>query len=173
MPQRTDTFDLGRLGLTSGQGRTVELHATLAAVVFGNDSYAASPDPVPVRLDISRTTGAGWALRLRFTAQLDGPCFRCLKAASPTFEVDLREVHQPGAGEELQSPYMREDDDELDLLRWVRDGLQLSLPAQITCASDCRGLCPQCGVDLNEDPDHEHEREPDPRWAKLSEIKFE
>ena len=35
------------------------------------------------------------------------------------------------------------------------------------------GLCPQCGANLNEDPEHAHEAEPDPRWAKLSELKFD
>jgi uncharacterized protein len=29
-----------------------------------------------------------------------------------------------------------------------------------------------CGADLNGDPGHAHEREPDPRWAKLSELKL-
>jgi uncharacterized protein len=38
---------------------------------------------------------------------------------------------------------------------------------------DCRGLCPECGANLNDDPEHAHEAEPDPRWAKLSEIRFE
>ena len=32
--------------------------------------------------------------------------------------------------------------------------------------------CPECGADLNADPAHEHDREPDPRWAKLSELEL-
>jgi uncharacterized protein len=63
--------------------------------------------------------------------------------------------------------------DELDLRGWVRDALRLALPEQITCTPECLGLCPQCGIDLNDDPSHAHEREPDPRWAKLSELKFD
>ena len=173
MPQRTDSFDLGRLGLTSGQGRRLDLHVPADAVVFGNDRYAVGPDPVPVRLDVSRTTGAGWALRLRFEATLDGPCMRCLERATPGFAVDAREVHQPSGGEELQSPYVSGDADEIDLRRWVKDALRLTLPEQITCTPACLGLCAQCGANLNDDPGHEHEREPDPRWAKLSELKFD
>ena len=53
-----------------------------------------------MRLDISRTTGDGWALRLRFSARVDGPCMRCLELATPEFDVDSYEVHQPGAGDE-------------------------------------------------------------------------
>jgi uncharacterized protein len=170
MPQRTDLFDLGRLGLTSGEGRRLDLFVHLDAFAYGGSSYAVTPELVPVRLDVSRTTGQGWALRLRFSAGLEGPCMRCLEPAAPVFDVDAYEIHQPGGGEELTSPYM---DEELDLQAWARDALALALPAQLTCRPDCAGLCPECGANLNEDPTHAHERAPDQRWAKLSELKFD
>jgi len=172
MPQRSDSFDLGGLALTSGEGRRLELHTGIEPFDFGGQRYAVTRDMVPVRLDVSRTTGNGWALRLRFAAPLEGPCMRCLAPAEPVFEVDAREVHQPGAGEELQSPYVG-DDAELDLRGWARDALALAMPAQIACRPDCAGLCAQCGADLNEDPEHHHEPAPDPRWAKLGEIRFD
>jgi len=170
MPQRTDTFDLSRLGLTSGEGRRLDLHAHVEPFDYGGQRYAVEPELVPVRVDVSRTTGNGWALRLRFTATLTGPCMRCLEDATPEFSVDAYEVDQPGGGDELSSPYL---DDELDLQAWSRDALALALPSQLTCKPDCLGLCPRCGANLNADPGHAHEAEPDPRWAKLSEIKFE
>src|SRR3954463_7153436 len=172
MPQRTDSFDLARLGLTSGEGRRLDLHAHLAPFDYGGEHYPVTPELVPVRLDVSRTTGPGWALRLRFTAGLEGPCMRCLEPAAPSFEVDAREVHQAGAGEELTSPYVAEGD-ELDVAAWARDALALELPPQLTCRPDCAGLCGVCGANLNEAPDHRHESEPDGRWAKLSELKFD
>ena len=92
MAQRTDIFSLGRLGLSSGEGRRLELHATLDPLELGGERYAATPAAVPVRLDVSRTTGNGYALRLRFAAALEGPCMRCLGPAAPRFEVDAREV---------------------------------------------------------------------------------
>jgi DUF177 domain-containing protein len=173
MPQRTDVFDLARLRLTSGEGRRLDLHVRVEPFSFGGQAYVAEPDLVPVRLDVSRTTGSGWALRLRFAVSVTGPCVRCLEPAEPRFEVDAREIEQPGAGDdELSSPYV-DDEGELDLASWARDALALTLPAQIKCREDCAGLCAQCGANLNEDPDHAHEAEPDPRWAKLSEIRFE
>jgi uncharacterized protein len=172
MPQRTDTFELAPLGLRSGDGRRLHLHVAVDGFQYGGERYEVAPRLVPVRLDVSRTTGMGWALRLRFTAGLDGPCMRCLEPAAREFEVDAREVSQPGGGEELSSPYVGRDD-ELDLAAWARDALALALPAQITCREDCAGLCGQCGANLNEDPGHHHEPEPDPRWAKLGELKFE
>ena len=172
MAQRTDTFELGRLGISSGEGRRLDLYAAADGLSFGGERYDVSPQPIPVRLDISRMVGNGWALRLRFGAEVSGPCMRCLDPASPRFEVDVREVSRPGGGDELLSPYV-DAEDELDLHAWVRDALALSIPDQITCRPDCRGLCPQCGENLNEHPDHAHERAPDPRWAKLGELKFD
>ena len=172
MPQRTDVFDLARLGLTSGEGRRLELHAALAAFDYGGQRYEVEPPLLPVQLDVSRTTGNGYALRLRFRAELNGPCMRCLDPAELGFDVDAREISQPGAGEELESPYVSADG-ELDVESWARDALALTLPAQITCRPDCAGLCPRCGANLNDDPGHRHDPEPDQRWSKLSEIKFD
>jgi uncharacterized protein len=64
-------------------------------------------------------------------------------------------------------------DEQLDIHGWVRDAFALTLPAQVLCREDCAGLCPQCGVNLNDQPDHEHEAEPDPRWAALRDLKLE
>ena len=173
MAQRTDIFSLGRMGLTSGEGRRLELHTVLAPLDLGGERYTPYPELVLVRLDISRTTGNGYALRLRFSATLTGPCMRCLGPAAPSFDIDAREVDQPGAGDEdMRSPYVDADED-LDLSAWARDAFALAVPAQIACTPACRGLCPHCGANLNEEPEHAHEAEPDPRWSKLSEIRFE
>jgi uncharacterized protein len=172
MAQRTDILELGRLGLASGQGRRMDVHTGLDPFHYGGESYAVTPPLVPVRVDVSRTTGNGWALRLRFEAGLQGQCMRCLEPAHPTFAVDVHEVHQANASEELTSPYVNPED-ELDVAGWAREALALELPAQITCREDCAGLCGQCGANLNEQPDHAHEAAPNARWAKLGELKFD
>ena len=171
MAARTDIFDLGTLSLTSGEGRRLTLAVAPGAFDFGGTSYAVDPAEVDAVLDISRMTHGGYALRLRFASGLSGPCMRCLEPAAPRFEVDAREVDQPGGGEELSSPYVKGD--ELDLAAWARDAYALALPAQLVCREDCAGLCPECGINLNHDPEHEHEQAPDPRWAKLRELRFE
>ncbi len=185
---RADSFDLAGLRLTAGEGRRFDLHVALDPFSLAGETYPVHPQPVPVRLDISRTTGDGYALRLRFEASLSGPCMRCLEPTEPSFSVDVREVSQPadprgsapgrGRGgardedDELSSPYIEHG--VLDLRAWARDALSLSVPANLLCRQDCAGLCPVCGTDLNQaGPDHGHEREPDPRWAALSKLRFE
>lgn len=163
-------FDLARLQLSSGEGRRLDLDVPLQRLRYGEQPYSVEGDRAAARLDVSHTT-TGWSLRLRYGVKLDGPCMRCLEPADATVAVDAREIDQPGGGEELDSPYV--DGDELDLTGWARDALALALPTQIVCSEDCRGLCAACGANLNDDPAHEHEREPDPRWAKLRELKLD
>jgi uncharacterized protein len=172
MALRTDTFDLAGLRLTPGAGRRLELQVAIDPFELGGEHYTVEPPLVPVQLDISRTTGSGYALRLALEATLTGPCMRCLSPAAPVFTVEALEVSQPGEGDELESPYVA---DGLRALRsWARDALALTVPAQLLCRPECAGLCPTCGADLNEaGPDHAHESSPDPRWAKLSELRFD
>ena len=173
MPVRTDTFDLRGLHLGSGAGRRLDLNVSIDPFVLGGERYAAEPALIPVKLDVSRTTGEGYALRLRFDAVLSGPCMRCLEAARPTFHVESREVSQPGGDVELRSPYL--DGEILDLRSWARDAFALALPTQVLCRDECAGLCAECGANLNDAaPDHGHgERPLDQRWAKLSELRLQ
>ncbi|HEY1357572.1 MAG TPA: DUF177 domain-containing protein [Thermoleophilaceae bacterium] len=171
MGQPTDVFDIGRLGLSSGEGRRLDVDVRVEPFDFGGQEYSVEGRRVPATLDVAHTT-AGYSLRLRFEAGLSGPCMRCLEPAARTIAVDAREVDQPGGGDELDSPYLEEE--HLDLKAWARDALALALPAQIVCRDDCKGLCAICGENLNTaGPEHEHEREPDPRWAALRELKLD
>ncbi|HEX3511479.1 MAG TPA: DUF177 domain-containing protein [Solirubrobacteraceae bacterium] len=165
-------LDLASLRLTPGEGRRLELEVPIEPFTFGGERYEPAPSAVPVRLEISRMTGGGYALRAGFTAALEGPCMRCLKPAAPLVEVDAREVDRPGGGEELQSPYV--EGERLDLSAWARDALALAMPAKVLCREECLGLCPVCAADLAEaGPEHHHEAPRDPRWAKLRELGLE
>jgi uncharacterized protein len=172
MPAQTHDFDLSGLRLSSGEGRRLELAVGLGALELGGERYTTDPGRVPVLLEVSRMTGNGYALRLRFTAVLLGPCMRCLKEARTEIAVDAREVDRPGGGEELSSPYL--SDEVLDLAGWAHDAFALAVPTRVLCREDCAGLCPECAADLNEaGPDHHHERPVDPRWAKLGELELD
>jgi uncharacterized protein len=169
MASKADVFDLGGLRLGAGEGRRLELEVAQDPFELAGTRYVPLPERVPVTLDVSRMTGGGYALRLCLVATLQGPCMRCLEAAEPLVEVTAREVELPGGGDELDSPYVQGE--MLDLHGWVHDAVALAAPDQVLCMPDCRGLCPICAVALaSAGPDHHHESEPDPRWAKLREL---
>lgn len=167
-PERT--LDIDRLALVPGGGTRLDLAVDPGGVELGGQAYAGPGEPASARLDVSRTA-SGYAFRLRFAVDLEGPCVRCLETAKRRIEVDSREVHLPASGdEELESPYMEEQ--ELRLADWAHDALVLAAPTQFLCREQCAGLCPVCGESLNDaDPAaHRHETSTDPRWAKLREL---
>jgi uncharacterized protein len=102
-----------------------------------------------------------------------GECVRCLEAVEGDVTADLQELFVYPDVEREQS----DDGDEeprlvgtlLDMEPVVRDALVLALPLQPVCREDCRGLCPECGTRLADDPDHRHDRI-DPRWAALQDA---
>ncbi len=165
--------DLERLALSSGQARALDLEVALEPIELGGQAYTPAADGSEARLDVSRTS-SGYALRLRFSSELTGPCVRCLEEAATDLEIDAREVDQGGtADEELRSPYV--SDGDLDLGRWANDALVLALPDQILCREECAGLCSVCGESLNDaDPEaHRHQSGGDPRMAKLRDLKLD
>jgi uncharacterized protein len=175
MAQRADILDLARFVHSPGEGRRVDVDVGPGELAYGAQRYAVSGGTMDARVDVSRTA-SGYALRLRFTASVTGPCVRCLAGAEMDVAVDAREVDQPGGSEEegLRSPYV--DGDELDVGAWAHDALALAMPGQFLCRPDCAGLCAVCGESLNDaDPaEHRHEEEADAGpFAKLRELRLE
>jgi uncharacterized protein len=165
--------DLERLALSHGQARALDLEVGLDSIELAGQDYVPAGGGSEARLDVSRTS-TGYALRLRFSTEVTGPCVRCLEDAASGIEVDSREIDQGGtADEELRSPYVSEGN--LDIDRWANDALVLAFPTQPLCRSDCAGLCPVCGESLNDaDPeDHRHSTGGDPRMAKLKDLRLE
>jgi uncharacterized protein len=165
--------DLERLALSHGQARSLDLEIDLDPIELGGQTYSPAGGGGEARLDVSRTS-TGYALRLRFSSELTGPCVRCLEEAATDLEIDSREVDQGGtADEELRSPYV--SDGNLDVGRWANDALVLAFPSQPLCREDCAGLCSVCGEPLNDaDPDaHRHSQGGDPRMAKLRDLKLD
>ncbi|MFD6368318.1 YceD family protein, partial [Streptomyces roseolus] len=61
------------------------------------------------------------------------------------------------------------EDGMFDLEPVLRDAVVLALPMQPVCREDCAGLCSECGINLNDHPDHHHDAT-DIRWAALQEL---
>jgi len=64
------------------------------------------------------------------------------------------------------------DGDEIDLEPLLREQLVLAMPFAPLCAEDCKGLCPQCGADLNQTTCQCDRTPIDPRLAALKDIKL-
>ena len=172
---RVTTFNLRTLKIRSGEQFRDEREIQLQPLELGGQRYLPVPEKVPAEVDaqltISRAT-TGWVFGLGFSTRLHGPCYRCLGDAVLEVPIAAREyqaTNPPDGSDELRTPYLV--DDKLDLSAWARDAVALALPDKILCRSDCAGLCPMCGKNLNDEP-HEHDEEAsDPRWSALAELK--
>jgi uncharacterized protein len=164
------TFSLRSVKLRSGESYRDEREIQLDPIMLGGQRYMPVPGKVTADFTVSRAS-TGTVFELQFRTRLHGPCYRCTRDAVVEQSVSAREYQaaSPGESDELRTPYVAAD--VLDLSAWARDALVLALPDKILCRPDCAGLCPVCGRDLNEEP-HEHpDREPDPRWAALAQLR--
>ncbi len=77
-------------------------------------------------------------------------CSRCLDNVSRTYENHFRKMilRSVPADSEDENWYICEDH-ILNLEEIVTDEIVMNLPYQVVCNSACKGLCPDCGVNLN------------------------
>jgi uncharacterized protein len=135
----------------------------------------------PVELDLAIHKDKE-AFRLEGTVrtELELPCSRCLEPFRLPVDVgvDLRylpasamsaEGEREVAEEDLETSYYR--DDQIDLNELMREQFYLALPMKPLCREDCRGLCPQCGTNLNLGACECDTGWHDPRLAPLKDLK--
>ncbi len=115
-------------------------------------------------------------------ASLQVNCTRCLKTF-PFLVISKIQVHfvprvkEPSPGSEIE---IKETDieqevyegDRVDLSGPVRDQILLEVPLIRLCKEDCKGICSECGIDLNSSQcDCKNEGQIDPRFAELLKLK--
>ncbi len=105
--------------------------------------------------------------------QLSGECVRCLVGISDELEIDVQELFTYAESDASEDEASRLEGDLIDLEPLLRDQVVLDLPFQPVCSPDCAGLCPVCGANLNENPEHEHSDSVDPRWAELARLQVD
>ena len=104
------------------------------------------------------------------TLRLAETCSRCLKVVLRERNIPLDFRFEPGLDPWDEGPgvyALDANQDELDAGPALREELLLALPDYTLCRPECRGLCPQCGTDLNEGDCDCVEATGDPRWEAL------
>lgn len=103
-------------------------------------------------------------------AELVGECSRCLDPIRDGITVDLQELFLTAAPEGDSDEERLVVHETVDLEPVLRDAVVTALPFQPVCRDECQGLCPECGIRLEDAPaDHAHEQL-DPRWAALAAL---
>jgi uncharacterized protein len=114
-------------------------------------------------------------------AELELTCSRCLKSFESSiekkFELDYRPDPMLGEkGDEFSLTYSDLDigfyrDQQVDVTALISEQVVLEIPMKPVCQEECKGLCDQCGADLNKGDCDCQPRSVDPRLAVLAELK--
>jgi len=140
-----DTHELGRrAGAMRVVQATVDAPADLGIAVIG------VPPGSPVELDLRlESVVEGVLVTGTATVEVRGECVRCLGEVSGQLEVDIQELFVYPGVEPDDDLASRLQGDLIDLEPLLRDEVVLDLPFQPLCRDNCRGLCLECGANLN------------------------
>jgi uncharacterized protein len=127
---------------------------------------------------VATHTNPGAYLEGDARATIAEQCSRCLRPIETPVNAHFAEQYYAtidvvsGDPKDAPPPDAKRigSDFKIDLTPLLREELILATPFAPLCQPDCKGLCLDCGRDLNTDP-HEHEDAVDERWEKLSKLK--
>lgn len=106
-------------------------------------------------------------------ATLHQCCSRCLEDTVTSLTIAFSEEYKeavPEAGNGLSQEINYFNGDEIDIAELVRENLLLAEPIKLVCSENCRGLCPECGVNLNTNTCGCNPVKVDPRLAVLEKL---
>lgn len=166
------------LDLNKLRGSSEHVERTIPASAFTPDD----PDyrvvaPVELSMTVEKVGPETFRVTGRTQTRLELDCSRCVEPfempVDATFE--LRYVPQPVVAEGEVEREVAEDDlttafyseGTLDVIDLLREQFQLVLPMKPLCAEACRGLCPDCGANLNRTECGCSPKWEDPRLAPL------
>jgi uncharacterized protein len=119
-------------------------------------------------------------LRGRFAAGFELQCARCLDPVKQDVAREFELLYRP-LGVDAGRDEISVTDAEAEIGYYqgegilledvLREQVLLALPLKITCREDCKGLCPHCGKNLNQERCSCAAHVEDPRWAALKEIR--
>ncbi|SHE86572.1 uncharacterized protein SAMN02745164_01297 [Marinitoga hydrogenitolerans DSM 16785] len=135
--------------------------------------------PIDVKFEIEKND-EGFVIKGTVETSIKLICSRCLKE----FEQKINGVIEAFyINDSLQDLYTKSEkldsldniiffsENKVDITDRIIESILMEIPEKPLCKEDCKGLCPVCGEDLNENLNHNHEEDyVDPRFSKLLEI---
>lgn len=153
---------------------TIQTETDMTEITVGGEKYAIL-EKSPICLTLTNI-GRGRALvEAQAQIMIAMNCDRCLKPVREKLRLQFsREVHAPDAVSEQQDD---EDDDQtfmegyqLNIEDLLNSEIIMNWPSKVLCRTDCRGICMQCGQDLNTGTCECDTFIPDPRMAVIKDI---
>jgi uncharacterized metal-binding protein YceD (DUF177 family) len=133
-------FDIRDLAAAPGRRFPVDVSVTPPAELLGDTDWTITNIRIQGEAFLQLSTVY---MEVSVQATIIQPCRRCLTPVPVSVDVS----------EPFELP-VRPDADWVDPLPFVLQMIETVHNPRILCSESCRGLCPSCGADLNEDPDH-------------------
>lgn len=119
----------------------------------------------PVRM--SRTK-EGVLVQGKLNVGLEDDCYRCLEPVFNDLTLDVEELYSYPVA--IGSEFSIGDDAILDLAPLIRAEALIAVSSGVLCRPDCKGLCPDCGANLNQTTCDCAGQNVDPRLEKLKDL---
>ncbi|RMF61929.1 MAG: DUF177 domain-containing protein [Calditrichaeota bacterium] len=131
------------------------------------------PRDISVGVDVDKYENT-----LRCSIQVDTiaryTCDRCLNEFDHTVHTVFQLLFHVGKDtwktSEEEVIHLPVETVDVDLTPWIVESLILDVPMKMLCKEECLGICPQCGVNRNEEPCQCDTTRIDPRWEKLRDL---
>lgn len=124
--------------------------------------------PVMVKGVVKNTAGVV-ELNMETEIVYDGQCDRCADSIKKEYKYSFEHTLVSSLNNEENDELMLIEDMHFEIDPLITEDIFLSLPTKILCSDDCKGLCPQCGTNLNKNS-CDCKKEIDPRLAALREL---
>ena len=174
---------IGEEGLVFEFEKSVETFPVLAEMVANDECEF----PVPIRTALR-------AFRMGDMIEIDGdietsvrlPCSRCLRPFETPLKSRFALTYQHRATNGIADTEPQEVElstrdmgiayfqgEKIDLKYPIQEQVVMEYPLRGLCKPDCKGLCPKCGADLNEDLCDCDRRSPPGKFAVLKNLKLD
>jgi uncharacterized protein len=138
-------LELQKLNIEEGSSQSFAFQETSVGDLPG----VVLLEPVTGQFVLSNL-GIGYQFSGSFSARVSQPCVRCLEPVVEDVELDVNETYLLSAEEDPdQEDVFALESGILDVSDVVRQNLLIEVTEFPLCKEDCRGLCPECGANLN------------------------
>jgi uncharacterized protein len=115
-------------------------------------------------------TPQGLIVQGKFSADTKLECVRCLREFDFSLNWDITDLYAFNKKSLSESELLVPDDAHIDLAPLIREYALLEIPISPLHSPACKGLCPECGQDLNIRDCGHRPQEDDSPFAKLKDL---
>ncbi len=160
-------FELKSVFLNEGEEKSISYKLDIADI----DIDGVFPFKTPVNVTAAASNTASLVtVTIDVSFDYTRNCDRCSKLYTRRMNMSFTHNLVQSLVDDGNDDYIETPDFKLELDEVVISDILLSLPQKNLCKSDCKGLCPMCGHNLNEGECSCDKRQIDPRLEILKQL---